>query len=156
MIAERKMRPQPIVMNPQHVSRPTKAMAPIVTQNSGRDVNHPASPQPQHNSGHSSSTSSPYSQHPPQQCAYSQPQKYHHHHHQVPQTQPPAQTSTQQHQQLQQQQQTSTHPRRGSTDRGVKDPSKMRSITPKPAPDHVGPYMVGKTLGKGSSGKIER
>lgn len=156
------MRPQAIVMNPQHVSQSTKGMAPIVTQNSGRDVNHTASPQPQHNSGHSSSTSSSYSHHPPQQRAFSQPQKYHH---QEPQTQPTTQMSTQQHQQQppppQQQQQnraqqTSTHPRRGSTDRGAKDPSKMRSTTPKPAPDHVGPYMVGKTLGKGSSGKIER
>ncbi|KAF9329236.1 Serine/threonine-protein kinase brsk1 [Podila minutissima] len=31
----------------------------------------------------------------------------------------------------------------------------MRSATPKPAPDHVGPYMVGKTLGKGSSGCVK-
>ncbi|KAG0032415.1 Serine/threonine-protein kinase brsk1 [Podila clonocystis] len=145
-------------MNPQHVSQSTKGMSSIVTQNSGRDVNHPASPQPQHNSGHSTSISSSYSQYPPQQCAYSQPQKYHH---QVPQTPPPAQTSTQHHQ-LQpppQQQtrapQTSSHPRRGSTDRGAKDPSKMRSTTPKLAPDHVGPYMVGKTLGKGSSGCVK-
>ncbi|KAF9286360.1 hypothetical protein BGZ68_003011 [Mortierella alpina] len=49
-----------------------------------------------------------------------------------------------------------THPRRGSTDRGgSKDSPKSKSSTPKPAPEHVGPYLLGKTLGKGSSGCVK-
>ncbi|KAF9967688.1 hypothetical protein BGZ70_008589 [Mortierella alpina] len=49
-----------------------------------------------------------------------------------------------------------SHPRRGSTDRGApRDSPKSKSSTPKPAPEHVGPYSLGKTLGKGSSGCVK-
>ncbi|KAF9293637.1 hypothetical protein BGZ88_005100 [Linnemannia elongata] len=50
---------------------------------------------------------------------------------------------------------SSNHTGRGSVDRGTKDSLKTRSLTPKAAFDHVGPYLLGKTLGKGSSGCVK-
>ncbi|KAI7817200.1 kinase-like domain-containing protein [Gamsiella multidivaricata] len=91
-----------------------------------RDANVPASPQPQQNSGH----------HHPQ---HSYHQSSHHPH-----------TSQQQAQKV-----PATRSRRDSTDRGTKDSIKTRSTTPKAAPEHVGPYLLGRTLGKGSSGCVK-
>ncbi|KAG0324315.1 hypothetical protein BGZ99_001973 [Dissophora globulifera] len=47
------------------------------------------------------------------------------------------------------------HSRRGSADRGTKDSLKTRSSTPKAALEYVGPYLLGRTLGKGSSGCVK-
>ncbi|KAI1320253.1 hypothetical protein EDD11_001468 [Mortierella claussenii] len=58
----------------------------------------------------------------------------------------------QQHQKVQ-----SQHPRRGSADRiTIKDPSKSKSTsTFKTINEYVGPYLLSKTLGKGSSGCVK-
>ncbi|KAI8598359.1 kinase-like domain-containing protein [Dissophora ornata] len=68
---------------------------------------------------------------------------------------PPQQQHHPQHQQHQKVQ--STHPRRGSVDRGtIKDPFKLKSSSiSKAASEYVGPYLLGKTLGKGSSGCVK-
>ncbi|KAG0235424.1 hypothetical protein BGX31_004238 [Mortierella sp. GBA43] len=90
-----------------------------------RDDNAPASPQPQQNIGH----------HHPQHI---QQRKYY------PQTQHQAQRTT------------STHPRRGSTDKGAsKDLFKSRSLIAKAPAVYVGPYVLDRTLGKGSSGCVK-
>ncbi|OAQ32363.1 Pkinase-domain-containing protein [Linnemannia elongata AG-77] len=144
MLAERKARPQPIVSEIPPYKPNASKVAGIVPNREHRDANAPASPQPQQNSRH---------QYPP------------HHLPEVPQKH--ANTYTQQQQQQQQQQQhqsqqqpsqqkaSSNHTGRGSVDRGTKDSLKTRSLTPKAAFDHVGPYLLGKTLGKGSSGCVK-
>ncbi|KAI8596873.1 kinase-like domain-containing protein [Dissophora ornata] len=90
-----------------------------------RDANTPASPQPQQNTGHRHSQNQHQSSHQPHT------------------------------QQTQSRKTTSTHPRRSSEDRGIKDSFKTRSSTPKAAFEHVGPYLLGRTLGKGSSGCVK-
>ena len=110
-----------------------------------RDANAPASPQPQQNVGQHYPR-----HHPPHQPPHLHQAPYPYAHTQHPQH-PQSQSQQQPHQQHKGH---STHPRRGSTDRGggPKDSPKSKSSTPKPAPEHVGPYSLGKTLGKGSSG----
>ncbi|KAF9978238.1 hypothetical protein BGZ73_003242 [Actinomortierella ambigua] len=100
----------------------------------------------------------------------------HQHHYQPQHGNPTAQPhpyhqqqNQQHHHQQQQQQHTRQHSRtaastanqssrRGSVDRGSsKEPSvRLKTTsTPKPSHDHVGPYLLGKTLGKGSSGCVK-
>ncbi|KAG0292072.1 hypothetical protein BGZ96_004559 [Linnemannia gamsii] len=146
MLAERKTRPQSIVSEiPPFKPNASKATS-IVPNREYRDANAPASPQPQQNSRHQ------YPHHPPEV-----PQK--HTHIYTQQQQLEHQQQQQQHQQQSQQQPqqkvTSSHPRRGSVDRGTKDSLRTKSLTPKAAFDHVGPYLLGKTLGKGSSGCVK-
>ncbi|KAF9346826.1 hypothetical protein BGX26_001663, partial [Mortierella sp. AD094] len=105
------MRPQPIILeipahNPSSASPKTVSK---VTAREVRDANVPASPQPQQNTGH--------------------------HHPHYSQHQPSPHPHTQQ-QQQQQHKASSTHPRRGSTDQGVKDSIKTRSSTPKAVLEH--------------------
>ncbi|KAF9435765.1 hypothetical protein BGZ76_005574 [Entomortierella beljakovae] len=122
------MRPQPVILEiPSHKtsSNDPKVMA-KATAREIRDANLPVSPQPQQNSG------SHHSHNP-------------HHSHQS--------NNSPQHQQQHKVQ--STQARRGSTDRGAKDSIKTRSSTPKPSIEHVGPYFLGRTLGKGSSGCVK-
>ncbi|KAF9905173.1 hypothetical protein EC991_001935 [Linnemannia zychae] len=142
MLAERKTR-QPIVLEipPFNPSGPSKVTG-IIPSKEHRDANAPASPQQQQNSRHQ------HSHHLPEES-----QKSSHLHTQQQQSPPPQQQ--QQQQQPSQQQKASNHARRGSVDRGTKDSLKTRSLTPKSAFDHVGPYLLGKTLGKGSSGCVK-
>ncbi|KAF9134406.1 hypothetical protein BGW39_007158 [Mortierella sp. 14UC] len=142
MLAERKTR-QPIVLEIPPYKPPGSRVAGVIPSKDHRDANAPASPQPQQNSRH---------QHPhhlpevPQKSAHTYTQ----------QQQSSQQQHQQRHQQPSRQQKTpSDHPRRGSVDRGTKDSLKARSLTPKAAFDHVGPYLLGKTLGKGSSGCVK-
>ncbi|KAI1305576.1 hypothetical protein EDD11_004911 [Mortierella claussenii] len=126
MLADRNTRPQSIVLevppyNPS--SSGPKSVNSQVPSREVRDVNTPASPQPQQNTGH--------------------------HHPQPSQHQPTYRNRTQQ------TQQSPAHPRRSSADRGAKDSTKTKSSIPKPAPEHVGPYLLGRTLGKGSSGCVK-
>ncbi|KAG9324056.1 hypothetical protein KVV02_004733 [Mortierella alpina] len=142
MLADRKVDVQALAMEiPPHKggSKPSNREV--------RDANAPASPQPQQNVG----------QHYPRHHPQHQPP----HHHQAPYPyahpqHPQYPQSQSQHQPHQQHKGHPTHPRRGSTDRGgPKDSAKSKSSTPKPAPEHVGPYSLGKTLGKGSSGCVK-
>ncbi|KAF9547430.1 hypothetical protein EC957_008440 [Mortierella hygrophila] len=135
MLAERKARPQPIVSEIPPYKPNASKVAGIVPNREHRDANAPASPQPQQNSRN---------QYPP--------------HHLPEVSQKQANTYTQQQQSQQQpsqQKASSNHTRRGSVDRGTKDSLKSRSLTPKAAFEHVGPYLLGKTLGKGSSGCVK-
>ncbi|GJJ76499.1 eukaryotic-like serine/threonine-protein kinase [Entomortierella parvispora] len=145
MLADRKARPQPMMLAiPPHKAAHSSESGPSKS-NSGREASAPASPQPQPSSG--------YHHHTPQHSSQQPPQQYHH---QIPQ---PHQSQRPQPQPHQTQKTASgaapTHPRRGSTDRGAKDSTRTRSSTPKTAPEHVGPYLLGKTLGKGSSGCVK-
>ncbi|KAG0373703.1 hypothetical protein BGX24_011351, partial [Mortierella sp. AD032] len=135
MLAERKSR-QPIVPEIPPYKPAASKVTGAIPNREHRDANAPASPQPQQNSRHQ------YPQHLPEA-----PQKHAHTYTQQQQQQ----STQQQHQPSQQQKTSSNHPRRGSVDRGTKDSLKTRSLTPKSAFDHVGPYLLGKTLGKGSS-----
>ncbi|CAO3564739.1 unnamed protein product [Mortierella alpina] len=142
MLADRKVEVQTLVMEiPPHKggSKPSNREV--------RDANAPASPQPQQNVG----------QHYPRHHPQHQPP----HHHQAPYPYPhpqypPYPQSQSQHQPHPPHKGHSAHPRRGSTDRGApRDSPKSKSSTSKPAPEHVGPYSLGKTLGKGSSGCVK-
>ncbi|KAF9100898.1 hypothetical protein BGX29_006154 [Mortierella sp. GBA35] len=146
MLADRKARPQSLVSEipPYKPSTPTTKVTSIVPVpiKEHRDANAPASPQPQQNSRHQYSHLLP-----------EVPQKHTHTYTQQPQQQQPQQQP--QHQQQPQQKTSSNHPRRGPVNRGTKDSLKTRSLTPKAAFEHVGPYLLGKTLGKGSSGCVK-
>ncbi|KAF9202138.1 hypothetical protein BGZ49_007661 [Haplosporangium sp. Z 27] len=136
MIADRKMRPQPIILeipahNPNSASPKAVNKAPAKEV---RDADVPASPQPQQNTSHHHSH---YTQHHPSSQSQQPP--------------PPPQ----QQQQQQQHKASSANTKRASADRGVKDTIKTKSSTPKAVIDHVGPYLLGRTLGKGSSGCVK-
>ncbi|CAO3574887.1 unnamed protein product [Mortierella alpina] len=86
----------------------------------------------------------------------------------LPQTQTPVQAHTHHHHhQSKQQSHTQhhgaksppSHTRRGSVDRGsTKDGTskpKLSSSSPRSSQEYVGPYLLGKTLGKGSSGCVK-
>ena len=144
MLAERKARPQPIVSEIPPYKPNASKVAGNVPNREHRDANAPASPQPQQNSRH---------QYPPHHLP-EVPQKHTSTFTQQQQQQPQQQQQQQSQQQLSQQKASSNRTRRGSVDRGTKDSLKARSLTPKAAFEHVGPYLLGKTLGKGSSGTI--
>ncbi|KAG0011938.1 hypothetical protein BGZ80_000317, partial [Entomortierella chlamydospora] len=122
MTAEREMRPQPIILEiPAH--NPSSANPKAVSKVTAKEVRD------------ANITASP------------QPQEntnHHHSHHSQHQHSTPPHTQQQQQQQQQQQHKTpSSHPKRDSI--------KTKSPTPKAVLDHVGPYLLGRTLGKGSS-----
>ncbi|KAG0269277.1 hypothetical protein DFQ27_004140 [Actinomortierella ambigua] len=165
MLAEKKYRPQPLDMVlPPH--SPGKAPP-------SRD----ATAHPYHQKQYSPTAVPPYhTQQPQMPVAHHSHQNTpthhhrHHHHHYQPQHNPTAQAHPYQHQQqLQPQHHTQQHSRtaaptanqssrRSSVDRGSsKEPSvRLKTTsTPKPSHDHVGPYLLGKTLGKGSSGCVK-
>ncbi|KAF9930219.1 Serine/threonine-protein kinase brsk1 [Linnemannia zychae] len=133
MLSEQKTRPQTIIQEIPPYRPHAAKVTPIAPNKEHRDANIPASPQPQQNSRH----------------------QYPHHLSEIPQKYIHTSTQQQQQQQYIQQKTPSSHPRRGSVDRGTKDSLKTRSLTPKSAFDHVGPYLLGKTLGKGSSGCVK-
>ncbi|ORZ22909.1 kinase-like domain-containing protein [Lobosporangium transversale] len=99
-----------------------------------RDANAPVSPQPQQNTGHH------HSHHPQQPPSY---------HSRIQQQQP----QQQQQQQPQQNYRASpAHPRRGLES---KDTLKSKPSISKAVLEHVGPYVLSRTLGKGSSGCVK-
>ncbi|KAF9105488.1 hypothetical protein BGX27_009593 [Mortierella sp. AM989] len=170
MLAEKSARTQtsiPMLMNiPSFPSPTTGHNSPGPCP--AKDSIHPA-PAQQHNSGHPHHPSQP-SQHSYQLQQQMQQQHLPSPSAVVPQAHPPqfSQSNHQPQPQPQPQQQQlhvhhphqrvqAAHPRRGSTDKGtIKDPFKTKVLsTPRAISEYVGPYLLGKTLGKGSSGCVK-
>ncbi|KAF9910088.1 hypothetical protein BX616_010973 [Lobosporangium transversale] len=129
-----------------------------------KELSHPSTAQ-QFDSSHSNHPS----EQPQQQKPHSQPQSQCHHHGRnhsqasisflpvshSPQFTQVSRNTSQIHQQHQKAQ--SQHPRRESIDGGIVNDSLQikSSATSKAANESVGPYLLGKTLGKGSSGQVK-
>ncbi|KAF9178308.1 hypothetical protein BGZ51_007887 [Haplosporangium sp. Z 767] len=151
------MRTQP--STPTTISIPSKLQPLLVSNGPGaasvRDPYRPTSPQQQHSPAHQYRTHQNKNSNQQHQQPHPLNSSNPHHHNQSSQN---AHHPHQHHQASQHLKVLSSHSRRGSSDRGntAKEALKSKSLTTsKPIQDFVGPYVLGKTLGKGSSGCVK-